>query len=227
MGSRESLPDIQLCIRICANCWSSRLARAQHRSCLSWGTCLSQTVGCNVVFTAGTGYCLCRWTTCTVTCSVTACSTTQLWSRQRASGVHVRHWLATQLAAATLAAHKRRNCRSTTAASAAGPLGGIAGRGPSHLPAALIRARPSARTGAGSDAQTVSKGIACVLVFSVMPPHFRGHMSFCAFGWDVILYRPPPDAVLEFHDPSDYVRYVCMLSVGDETENIWCLSALP
>ena len=36
---------------------------------------------------------------------------------------------------------------------------------------------------AGSDAQTVSKGIACVLVFSVMPPHPRGHMSFCAFGW--------------------------------------------
>ena len=39
---------------------------------------------------------------------------------------------------------------------------------------------------------------------SVMPPHPRGHMSFCAFGWYVILYRQSPDAVLEFHDPSDY-----------------------
>ena len=49
---------------------------------------------------------------------------------------------------------------------------------------------------------------ACVLVFSVMPPHPRGHMSFCADGWDVILC-PSPDAVLDFHDPSDYARYVC------------------
>ena len=83
---------------------------------------------------------------------------------------------------------------------------------------------PSVRTGAGSDAQTVSKGIACVLVFSVMPPHPRGHMSFCAFGWDVILYRQSPDAVLEFHDPSDYACYVCTVW---ETRDIWCLSALP
>ena len=80
------------------------------------------------------------------------------------------------------------------------------------------------RTGAGSDAQTVSKGIACVLVFSVMPPHPRGHTSFCASGWDVILYRQSPDAVLEFHDPSDYACYVCTVW---ETRNIWCLSALP
>ena len=49
-------------------------------------------------------------------------------------------------------------------------------------------------------------------------------MSFCAFGWDVILYRQSPDAVLEFHDPSDYARYVC---TAWETRNIWCLSALP
>ena len=40
------------------------------------------------------------------------------------------------------------------------------------------------------------------------PSHPRGHMSFCAFGWDVILYRQLPDAVLEFHDPSDCARYV-------------------
>ena len=43
----------------------------------------------------------------------------------------------------------------------------------------------------------VSKGIASVLVFSVMPPHPRGHMSFCAFGGNVILYRQSPDAVLK------------------------------
>ena len=30
----------------------------------------------------------------------------QRWSRQRASGAHVRHWLTAQLAAATLAVHK-------------------------------------------------------------------------------------------------------------------------
>ena len=49
-------------------------------------------------------------------------------------------------------------------------------------------------------------------------------MSFCAFGWDAILYRQAPDAVLEFHDPSDYARYVC---TAWETRNIWCLSVLP
>lgn len=62
--------------------------------------------------------------------------------------------------------------------------------------------RPSARTATGSDAQTVSKGVACVLVFSVMPSHPGGHMSFCAFGWVVILCRQSPDVVLEVHDPS-------------------------
>ena len=72
------------------------------------------------------------------------------------------------------------------------------------LAPAALRARPSVRTGAGSDVQTVSKGIASVLVFSVMPPHPRGHMSFCAFSWDVILYHQSPDAVLEFYDPSGY-----------------------
>ena len=92
------------------------------------------------------------------------------------------------------------------------------------LARAALRERPSVRTGAGSDAQTVSKGIACVLVVSVMPPHPRGHMSFCAFGWDVILYRQSPDAVLRFHDPRDYARYVC---TAWETRYIWCLSALP
>ena len=49
-------------------------------------------------------------------------------------------------------------------------------------------------------------------------------MSFCAFGWDVILYRQSAEAVVEFHDPSDYPRYVC---TAWETRNIWCLSALP
>ena len=39
-----------------------------------------------------------------------------------------------------------------------------------------------------------------------------------------ILYRQSPDAVLEFHDPSDYACYVCTVW---ETRNIWCLSALP
>ena len=34
-------------------------------------------------------------------------------------------------------------------------------------------------------------------------------MSFCAFGWDVIVCRQSPDAVLEVHDPSDDARYVC------------------
>ncbi len=37
----------------------------------------------------------------------------------------------------------------------------------------------------------------------------HGHMSFCAFGWDATLYRQSSDAVLEFHDPSDYARSVC------------------
>ena len=73
-------------------------------------------------------------------------------------------------------------------------------------------------------AQTVSKDIACVLVFSAMPPHPRGQKSFCDFGWDVILYRQSPDAVLEFHDPIDYARYVC---TAWKTRNIWCLSVLP
>ncbi len=33
-------------------------------------------------------------------------SAQQRWSRQRASGAHVRHWLTTQLAAAKLVTHK-------------------------------------------------------------------------------------------------------------------------
>ena len=68
--------------------------------------------------------------------------------------------------------------------------------------------------------RSASKGVVCVLVFSVMPPHPRGHMSFCDFGWYVILCRrQSPDAVLEFHDPSDYACYVCTVW---ETRNIWC-----
>ncbi len=66
-----------------------------------------------------------------------------------------------------------------------------------------------------------------MLVFSVMPPHPRGEGTsheLCAFGWDVILCRQSVDAVLQFHDTSDYARYVC---TAWETRNIWSLSALP
>ncbi len=51
-------------------------------------------------------------------------------------------------------------------------------------------------------------------------------MSFCTFGWDVTLYRQSPDAVLEFHDPSDYARPMTVCAAWG-TRNIWCLSALP
>ena len=81
------------------------------------------------------------------------------------------------------------------------------------LAPAAPRARPAVRTGAGSGAQTASKSIACVLVFSVMTPHLRGHASFYAFGWDVIFHRQSPDAALEFHDPSDHSTTPCHMSL--------------
>ena len=70
----------------------------------------------------------------------------------------------------------------------------------------------------------VSKGIACVLVFSVIPHHPRRHMSFCAGGWDVTLYRQSPDAVLD----SQSVRLcsLCMHGVGDEKHLVFECSAL-
>ena len=135
----------------------------------------------------------------------------------------MRHWVATQLAAATRAAYlsmkkaSQHNC---------GIGSRTAWRHRWALAPAALRARPSVPTGANFDVQTVSKGIACVLVFSVMPPHPRGHMSFCAFGWDVILYRLLSDALLEFHDSSDYARYVCTHGVGDEKHLVFECSAL-
>ena len=34
------------------------------------------------------------------------------------------------------------------------------------------------------------------------------------------------DAVLDFYDPSDYARYICMRGVGDETHLVFECSAL-
>ena len=89
---------------------------------------------------------------------------------------------ATQLAVATLAARTRGKRHGTAVAWAAGKLEASLDVTP-HICSSQGAAICTSYTGAGSGAQMVSKGIACVLVFSVMPPHLRGYISICAFGW--------------------------------------------